>query len=115
MRIGQLARSRASPFSHALLAATKRWKLIVAILPGPWNPALAAKQLATLDQLTGGRVAVNIVSGWFRGEFHAIGEPYRSSYNLTLLIRSALPITDTELNDIAAPAMTGLSKTPNNG
>jgi len=63
-------------FSHALLAATKRLKLIVAILPGPWNPAVAAKQLATLDQLTGGRVAVNIVSGWFRGEFHAIGEPW---------------------------------------
>ena len=63
-------------FSHALLAATKRLKLIVAILPGPWNPAVAAKQLATMDQLTGGRVAVNIVSGWFRGEFHAIGEPW---------------------------------------
>lgn len=28
-------------FSHALLAATKRLKLIVAILPGPWNPAVA--------------------------------------------------------------------------
>jgi FMNH2-dependent dimethyl sulfone monooxygenase len=63
-------------FSHALLAATKRLKLIVAILPGPWNPAVAAKQLATMDQLTGGRVAVNIVSGWFRGEFYAIGEPW---------------------------------------
>jgi dimethylsulfone monooxygenase len=63
-------------FSHALLAATKRLKLIVAILPGPWNPAVAAKPLATMDQLTGGRVAVNIVSGWFRGEFHAIGEPW---------------------------------------
>src|SRR6201994_4389772 len=63
-------------FSHALLAATKRLKLIVAILPGPWNPAVAAKQLATMDQLTGGRVAVNIVSGWFRGEFTAIGEPW---------------------------------------
>jgi dimethylsulfone monooxygenase len=63
-------------FSHALLAATKRLKLIVAILPGPWNPAVAAKQLATMDQLTSGRVAVNIVSGWFRAEFHAIGEPW---------------------------------------
>jgi dimethylsulfone monooxygenase len=42
-------------FSHALLAATQRLKLIVAILPGPWNPAVAAKQLATLDQPTGGR------------------------------------------------------------
>ena len=33
-------------FSQALLAATERLKLIVALLPGPWNPALAAKQLA---------------------------------------------------------------------
>ncbi|MDA4697814.1 LLM class flavin-dependent oxidoreductase, partial [Enterobacter hormaechei] len=49
-------------------------KVIAAILPGPWQPALAAKQLATIDQLTNGRVAVNIVSGWFKGEFQAIGE-----------------------------------------
>lgn len=48
--------------------------MIAAILPGPWKPALAAKQLATIDQLTEGRIAVNIVSGWFRGEFNAIGE-----------------------------------------
>src|SRR5258707_3169373 len=39
-----------------------------------------------MDQLTGGRVAVNIVSGWFGGEFRAIGfewldhdERYRGS------------------------------------
>jgi len=61
-------------FSHALLAATTKLKVIAAILPGPWNPVLAAKQLATIDLLTEGRVAVNIVSGWFRGEFTAIGE-----------------------------------------
>ena len=61
-------------FSHALLAATTTLKVIAAILPGPWQPALAAKQLATIDQLTNGRVAVNIVSGWFKGEFQAIGE-----------------------------------------
>ncbi|MBV8578837.1 MAG: dimethyl sulfone monooxygenase SfnG [Acetobacteraceae bacterium] len=63
-------------FSHALLAATERLKLIVALLPGPWNPAVAAKQIATLSHLTQGRVAVNIVSGWFRGEFAAIGQPW---------------------------------------
>ena len=63
-------------FSHALLAATEKLKLIVALLPGPWNPSVAAKQLATIDQLTNGRVAVNVVSGWFKGEFHAIGEPW---------------------------------------
>ncbi|PSH62150.1 dimethylsulfone monooxygenase SfnG [Phyllobacterium sophorae] len=61
-------------FSHALLAATTKLKVIAALLPGPWNPALAAKQIATINHLTNGRVAVNIVSGWFRGEFAAIGE-----------------------------------------
>lgn len=63
-------------FSHALAAATERLKIIAAILPGPWNPALAAKQIATINNLTDGRIAVNIVSGWFRGEFSAIGEPW---------------------------------------
>jgi FMNH2-dependent dimethyl sulfone monooxygenase len=63
-------------FSHALLAATKKLKVIAAILPGPWNPVLAGKMIATINHLTDARVAVNIVSGWFRGEFAAIGEPW---------------------------------------
>lgn len=63
-------------FSHALLAKTERLKVIAAILPGPWKPALAAKQLATIDHLTNGRIAINVVSGCFRGEFDAIGEEW---------------------------------------
>lgn len=63
-------------FSHALLAATNKLTVIAAILPGPWKPAVVAKQLATIDNLTNGRIAVNIVSGWFKGEFTAIGEPW---------------------------------------
>lgn len=63
-------------FSHAILAATEKLKVIAAILPGPWKPALAAKQLATIDQLTQGRIAINVVSGWFKGEFDAIGEEW---------------------------------------
>ncbi|MCX5469722.1 dimethylsulfone monooxygenase SfnG [Acinetobacter nematophilus] len=63
-------------FSHALLAKTDQLKVIAAILPGPWKPVLAAKQLATIDYLTNGRIAINVVSGWFRGEFDAIGEPW---------------------------------------
>ena len=63
-------------FSHALLAKTEKLKVIAAILPGPWKPVLAAKQLATIDYLTNGRMAINVVSGWFRGEFDAIGEPW---------------------------------------
>jgi FMNH2-dependent dimethyl sulfone monooxygenase len=63
-------------FSQALLAATERLKVIAAILPGPWNPATVSKQITTINHISNGRVAVNIVSGWFRGEFHAIGEPW---------------------------------------
>ncbi|KAG9206181.1 hypothetical protein G6514_004903 [Epicoccum nigrum] len=61
-------------FSQALLHSTERLKLIAAILPGPWNPTIAAKQIASIDNYTDGRIAVNIVSGWFKGEFTAIGQ-----------------------------------------
>ncbi len=63
-------------FSHGLLAKTEKLKVIAAVLPGPWKPALAAKQLATIDHLTNGRIAINVVSSWFRGEFDAIGEEW---------------------------------------
>lgn len=63
-------------FSHGILAKTQRLKVIAAILPGPWKPAVVAKQLATIDHLTNGRIAINVVSGWFRGEFDAIGEAW---------------------------------------
>lgn len=63
-------------FSHGLLAKTEKLKVIAAILPGPWKPALAAKQLATIDHLSHGRIAINVVSGWFSGEFDAIGEEW---------------------------------------
>lgn len=54
--------------SHALLMQTQRLKLIAALLPGPWNPAVAAKMIASIDQYTEGRVCVNVVSGWFKLE-----------------------------------------------
>lgn len=63
-------------FSQALLHATTKLKVLAAILPGPWNPAVVAKQLATIDHISQGRIAINVVSGWFKGEFQAIGEPW---------------------------------------
>jgi FMNH2-dependent dimethyl sulfone monooxygenase len=63
-------------FSQALLQATTRLKVLAAILPGPWNPAVVAKQLATIDHISNGRVAINVVSGWFKGEFTSIGQPW---------------------------------------
>lgn len=63
-------------FSQALLHATTRLKVLAAILPGPWHPAVVAKQIATIDHISNGRIAINVVSGWFKGEFQAIGEPW---------------------------------------
>ena len=63
-------------FSFALLQATTRLKVIAAVHPGLWQPGVLAKLLATSDILSGGRAAVNVVSGWFKGEFTALGEPW---------------------------------------
>jgi len=63
-------------FSLALLLATQRLKVIAAVHPGFWQPGVLAKLLATSDHLSNGRIAVNVVSGWFKGEFTALGEPW---------------------------------------
>jgi FMNH2-dependent dimethyl sulfone monooxygenase len=63
-------------FSLALLLATERLKVIAAVHPGLWHPGVLAKLGATADHLSGGRFAVNVVSGWFKGEFTALGEPW---------------------------------------
>jgi alkanesulfonate monooxygenase len=48
--------------AHAA-AATKRLGLLLAHRPGFLAPTLAARKLATLDQLSGGRLAVHIIAG----------------------------------------------------
>lgn len=63
-------------FSTAILANTTRLKVIAAILPGPWHPHVIAKLGATADQIFEGRWAINVVSGWFAGEFDALGLPW---------------------------------------
>lgn len=47
----------------ALTARTTTFQPLIAIRPGYWHPANFASAAATLDQLSGGRVLVNIVSG----------------------------------------------------
>jgi FMNH2-dependent dimethyl sulfone monooxygenase len=63
-------------FSLGLLLATERLKVIAAIHPGLWHPAVLAKWITTADHLSNGRAAINVVSGWFKGEFTGLGEPW---------------------------------------
>lgn len=44
-------------------AATQRLNLLLAYRPGVVVPPLAARQLATLDQFSNGRLALNVISG----------------------------------------------------
>ena len=40
------------------------------------NPAITAKEVATLDRLSGGRVRLGIGVGWLEEEFDALGVPF---------------------------------------
>jgi probable F420-dependent oxidoreductase len=41
------------------------------------NPLVAAKQVASLDQLSRGRLVLGVGVGWLEGEFAALGVPFR--------------------------------------
>jgi probable F420-dependent oxidoreductase len=58
-------------------AATRQIKIATGILILPQhNPVLAAKQIATLDHLSGGRVMIGVGVGWLQEEFRALGVPF---------------------------------------
>jgi dimethylsulfone monooxygenase len=40
------------------------------------HPAVAAKQVATVDHISGGRICLNIVNGWFEPEFKMLGSDF---------------------------------------
>ena len=58
-------------------AVTDRIKLATGILILPQrNPAITAKEVATIDALSGGRVMLGLGVGWLREEFDALGVPF---------------------------------------
>lgn len=53
---------------------TKTIRLGVSVLVFPYRPAVyMAKQVATLQELSGGRIILGAGVGWMRPEFHALG------------------------------------------
>jgi len=59
----------------AAAAPTLRLGTCILILPQR-NPLILAKELATLDHLSGGKVELGIGVGWMREEFDALGVPW---------------------------------------
>ena len=59
-----------------IAASTKRVRLLTSVIIVPQRPpVLTAKQLASLDVLSNGRLIVGVGAGWMREEFEALGAP----------------------------------------
>ncbi len=59
-----------------LAAATSKIRLLSSVIVIPHrNPLFMAKSIATMDVLSGGRIAVGVGAGWMREEFEALGLP----------------------------------------
>jgi len=60
--------------SAMVAARTQKLRFLVAMRPGFVSPTLAAKMSNTLDQLTHGRVLINVVTGGFPAELASDGD-----------------------------------------
>jgi dimethylsulfone monooxygenase len=93
---GADAQHESTSFSLALLLATEKLKVIAAVHPYFWPPAVLAKWAATAQALTGDRLCLNVVSGWFKKEALDLGaqwlehdERYEQSEEFIQILRGA--------------------------
>jgi alkanesulfonate monooxygenase len=77
----------------AVAARTRTIKLGTGILILPLrNPVVLAKQLSSIDQISGGRLILGMASGWYKREFDAVGIDFSKrgdimDWNLEILTR----------------------------
>lgn len=60
-------------WATGLLARTRRLSVISTVHTAANNPVVAAKQVATIDKISAGRAGLNIVAGWNKPEYEALG------------------------------------------
>jgi FMNH2-dependent dimethyl sulfone monooxygenase len=60
----------------ALAAVTERLELMVAVRPSFHPPAILAKQAANIDRISNGRLALNVVSAWWKDEARRFGAAF---------------------------------------
>lgn len=82
--------------ASALAARTTRLRFMVAVRPGFVQPAVAAREAATFDYLSGGRLDINVVTGGAPnelardGDFLAHDERYRRTEEFVEVLRRLL-------------------------
>lgn len=60
-------------WAAGLTAVTRNIQIFATVHTAFNHPIVTAKQLATIDQLGGGRVGLNVVAGWNKPEYDAFG------------------------------------------
>lgn len=60
-------------WAAGLAAHSQRIQIFATVHTAYNHPVVVAKQLATLDQLSGGRIGLNVVAGWNKPEYDAFG------------------------------------------
>jgi len=80
---GRMPASKTAPYPDPLIwlafvaAVTTRLRLMTGVIILPQRePLVLAKQVATLDAMSGGRMELGIGVGWLREEFEALGVPF---------------------------------------
>lgn len=77
-------------FAAAIAALTHRIRLLMAIRVGETWPPQLARQIATLDQILGGRLTVNIISSDMPGETIASGPRYARTVEVMKILKTLL-------------------------
>ena len=67
-------------WAAGLAAHSQRIQVFATVHTAFNHPVVVAKQLATLDQLSGGRLGLNVVAGWNKPEYDAFGVDLPSAH-----------------------------------
>ena len=77
-------------FAAAIAAVTSRIRLLMAVRIGESWPPQLARQIATLDQISGGRMTINIISSDLPGEVMESNPRYARTVEAMLILKTLL-------------------------
>ena len=83
-------------FASAIAVLTRRIKLLMAVRIGESWPPQLARQIATIDRIANGRLAVNIISSEMPGETLASGPRYARTIEAMSILRALLDGTPVD-------------------
>jgi alkanesulfonate monooxygenase len=104
-------------FAGAIAALTQQIRLLMAVRVGETWPPQLARQIATLDQILGGRLTINIISSDMPGEKMDSEPRYRRTVELMKILKTLLSGEHLDHHgehyqfDLAPPRLSTVSKT----